>query len=253
MPAGTAAIDRILALFGAIAQDDAVRPLSAIAAELGLPPSTAYRMAALLVRRGLIAPARRGHYRGGLALLDLAARCDPHRILADAARPMLRRLARETQATAHLGVWDGDMVTYVVKEAASGSALFTREGGQLEAYCSAIGKVLLANLEPDRQDAYLAAGPFVALTDRTVIEPERIRATLRQVVAQDHAVDEQEIANDLFCIALPVRRDNRVMAAISLSRIGSRTHIDHPPPELRRCAEAIAVQLGRPWIGSKAR
>lgn len=242
---GTAAIDRTLALFEALVRDAGARPLSAIAGELRLPPSTAHRMAALLVRRGLIAPARRGHYMAGLVLADLAGRSEPHRIVADAARPILRRLARQTGATAHLGVWDGDMVTYLVKEAGQRNALFTQEGGQLEAYCSAIGKILLAHLGPEKQDAYLSAGPFVPLTARTVTDPVLIRATLVRVAAQGYAIDEQEIADDLFCVALPVCAPNgAIVAAISLSRTGVGVGEVVILPTLKDCAAAIEQRLG---------
>lgn len=245
-PPGTAAIDRTLALFEALVRDAGARPLSALAAELGLPPSTAYRMAALLARRGLIAPARRGHYAAGLTLADLGARTDPNRILAEAARPLLRRLARANRAIAHLGVWDGDMVTYLVKESGAGATLFSREGGQLEAYCSAIGKVLLAHLEPAKRDTYLAAGPFVALTEHTVTDPERIRAMLGDVIQDGFAVDAEEIANGLFCIALPVRdAGGRVVAAVSLSRSDAVAGISEPPADLQGCVFAIERRLGR--------
>jgi len=243
--AGTAAIGRTLDLFEALVHNGGARPLSAIAMDIGLPSSTAYRMAALLVRRGLIAPARRGHYRAGLTLIDLAAGNDPNATLADAARPLLRRLARKTRATAHLGVWGDDMVTYLVKESGHGAKLFTREGGQLEAYCSAIGKVLLAHMDAVKQEAYLAAGPFVALTAQTVVEPERIRAVLQRAKLDGYATDDEEIADGLFCIALPLQRDDgRVLAAISLSMAGSRDHLKRPPPELVSCAKAIQARLG---------
>jgi DNA-binding IclR family transcriptional regulator len=246
-PTGTAAIDRTLALFENLVLEGGTRSLGVIAEELALPSSTAHRMAALLVRRGLIAPVGRGYYVAGLALSELAALSDPHKILETTARPLLRRLARQTGATAHLGVWDGDMVTYLVKESGCRDTLFTREGGQLEAYCSAIGKVLLANLAPDRQDAYLAAGPFVALTDRTVVEPERIEAMLRQVAAQGYAVDQQEIADDLDCIALPIHGvRGQVVAAVSLSQLGATKMFLAPPLPLRLCAVKISARLGAP-------
>jgi DNA-binding IclR family transcriptional regulator len=248
-PTGTAAIDRTLALFEILVREGGTRPLSTIAAELRLPPSTAHRMAAVLVRRGLIAPSRRGHYSAGLTLTDLASRCEPHRILAETARPLLRRLARQTGATAHLGVWDGDMVTYLVKEADRPSALFTREGGQLEAYCSAIGKVLLANLDSDRQHAYLAAGPFVALTEHTVIDPDRIKTMLCRIAAQGYAVDQQEIADDLSCIALPIRgAGGRIVAAVSLSQLGASETFTEPSIPLQHCVNKITARLGGPKL-----
>ena len=52
------------------------------------------------------------------------------------------------------------MVTYLIKEDAPGAALFTREGMQLEAYCSAVGKLLLSEIPTAELDAYLGDAPF---------------------------------------------------------------------------------------------
>lgn len=244
---GTATISRTLDLLEALVRDDGVRPLSAIANELALPASTASRMAALLVRRGWIAPTRRGHYAAGLTLADLGSRAIPNRILADAARPLLRRLAHQSRAVAHLGVWDSDMVTYLVKEAQRDTSLFSREGGQLEAYCSAIGKILLAHLDPQERDAYLAAGPFVALTPHTVTDPQDIHAMLLKVAEHGFAFDSQEIAEGLFCIAVPVRNPiGEVVAAVSLSRTGAPHEEADTKRRLQSCADAISARLGEP-------
>jgi DNA-binding IclR family transcriptional regulator len=179
----------------------------------------------------------------GLAALRVHA--DPMAILVDAARPLLRRLARETRATAHLGVFENDMISYVVKEHGGGARLFTREGGQLEAYCSAIGKVLLAHLPDEEREAYLASGPFVALTSRTITDPAVIRETLSQVRSRGFAIDDREIADDLSCVAVPIEGPSGdVMAALSIStayRDGVKAAL---MDSLRRCADAVSKRLG---------
>ncbi|WP_257555252.1 IclR family transcriptional regulator C-terminal domain-containing protein [Sphingobium sp. CFD-2] len=94
----------------------------------------------------------------------MLASVDPHHIHAEIARPLIRKLAKSVGHTVHLGVLEGDMTTYLVKEGRVDDGLLTREDMQLESYCSGIGKVLLAYLsEADRQ-RYLSGGPFVRLT-----------------------------------------------------------------------------------------
>jgi IclR family transcriptional regulator, acetate operon repressor len=242
---GTAAVDRALDLLDLLVTDAGRLPLSVHAHKLSLPPSTAHRLAALLVRRGLIASSRRGHYIAGLGLADLASHARQHSILTGVARPLLRQLARETGATAHLGVWDSDMVTYLVKECRKGTSVFTREGEQLEGYCSAIGKVLLAHLAPEALETYLVSGPFVALTPHTLTDPSRIRAAIVQSATLGYAFDHQEVAMGLFCVAMPVQRGHgEVIAAISLSGFEDVDSAAAPPVALRRCAEAISDKLG---------
>lgn len=175
----------------------------------------------------------------------LLARSNPQDTLEAISRPALRSLALECGATTHLGIWDGEMVTYLVKQAGRGATLFTSEGGQLEAYCSAIGKVLLAHLEPAARDAYLSAGPFIPLTERTKIDPAHIQAELEEVARLGFALDQQEIAQELFCIALPVRDSGgTVLAAVSLSVTGAVPKWVEPPAALRRCVATIEQRLG---------
>ncbi len=163
---GTAAIRRAFTLLRAIAADCSV-PLSQHASRLNIPSSSAYRIAAELREQGLIMPAERGCYAPAPGLLTLATGTDPQKAMVAVARPLLRRLARRMKATVHLGVFEDDMITYLIKEHGGGNDLFTREGSQLEAYISAIGKVLLASLEDAQREAYLAGGPFPKMTART--------------------------------------------------------------------------------------
>lgn len=245
MSNGTAASDKMLDLLEALLAGEDDGSLRAAATALGLPSSTAHRMAAALVRRGFISPARRGHYVSGLRLANLVARSNPHNILIAVSRPALRRLAAESGATTHLGIWDGEMVTYLVKESGPRSTLFTSEGGQLEAYCSAVGKVLLAHLEQSKREAYLSAGPFVALTDWTKIEPVDIAMELDKALQSGFALDQQEIAEGLYCIAMPIHDANgTVVAAVSMSETKPAKKDVTPPAALRRCVASIERRLG---------
>lgn len=238
------AMDRMLQLFEMLVRDEGKNPLSLHAEALGLSTSAVYRMVQLLRHHGLLVPAKRGHYVAGLTLSELSRHSDPHTILATSARPLLKALAAAAGATAHLGVMDGDMITYVIKEQGGAVPLFTQEGGQLEAYCSAIGRVLLANMAEPCREAYLAAGPFVALTSHTLIDPIRIRDLLAEVERFDFAVDDREIADDLVCVAVPVRRKAGVLAAISLSMVQPILEIDQALDALRTCAARIESRLG---------
>lgn len=237
------AMDRMLRLLDILVRDEGQRPLSVHADALGLSTSTVYRMVQLLRSHGLLAPANRGHYVAGFALGELARYSEPNAILAASARPLLKRLAQETRATAHLGVMDGDMITYVIKEQGGGVPLFTREGGQLEAYCSAIGRVLLANMAEPEREAYLMAGPFVALTKRTLIDPVRIRRLLAKVRRRGYATDDREIADNLVCVAVPVRKGDAVLAAISLSMTPPILEIGHALGVLRACADRLGSRI----------
>lgn len=156
----------------------------------------------------------RGRYAGGERLKILAARISPHARLIEIARPVLRRLARQLGATAHLGMFENDMVTYLVKE--GGHNVFTREHGQLEAYCTGIGKALLAQLPEQAVQAYLRT-PLVRLTPQTIVDPDVLRRALVEARIRKFALDDREMEDDLCCVAVPLSLNGDIAFAISVA------------------------------------
>lgn len=211
---GAQAASRTLALLEAVTLDGGRRLATAIVSDLGLAPATGRRLLALLVERQLVMRVGHGRYAGGERLRGLAARVSPHARLIETARPILRRIAQAERGTAYLGVFEGEMVTYLVKEGVQTS--FTREQMQLEAYCTGIGKVLLAQLTESRLEAYLAA-PLVPLTPQTISDPAKLRAELADTRARGYAIDDREMAEDLGCVAVPLPNLRGSDYAISLS------------------------------------
>jgi DNA-binding IclR family transcriptional regulator len=214
-------LERALRVLDAVVGDHAERNLTALAAEAGIPVASLHRIVGSLERSGYLSVVGRGRYGVGPSLRALAEQARSPRALSALARPDLEALARRTRRIAHLGVFENDMVTYLVKVGRGGERLFTREGMQLEAYCSGVGKVLLAHLDEDERERYLTAAPFVALTPSTRTDPTALREELARVRLEGFALDDREIAADLTCFAVPVAwPDGRARAAISASRLG---------------------------------
>lgn len=204
----------------AVIADGGRSTISDLARRIGMPVATAHRQVATLVAEGYLTPTAKGRHVAGSRLLGLLHRLDEKQIVANMAAPILHELAVKVRSTVQLGTFENDMVTYRIKTGRGASGLFTRVGMQLEAYCSGIGKVLLAHLPDEELATYLAGGGFVALTDRTIADPAMLRQELLCVRSQGYAVDCGEIVADLYCLAVPIRRaDNSVLAAISVSQI----------------------------------
>lgn len=211
--------------------------------ELGLPLSTAHRHVATLVGAGMVQRAARGRYCPGPRLLALSGRLALRATMVDLARPLLRELTDVLSCTAHLGVLENQMVSYLVKEGDNGR-IFSREGLQLEAYCSALGKILLAGLEPQQREAYLADDEFVALTPYTKVRPDLIAAELDGVHRSGFALDLEEVCEGLRCLALPVFGPEGICAAISVSRFDWR---------LDAAEQALALREMRPRVAALSR
>jgi DNA-binding IclR family transcriptional regulator len=247
---GAVVLRKAFALFERILADRGNTTLAVIARDMALPSSTVYRLVAALERAGLVCRVGRGRYDVGMGVVESLAGISVHDLLAKVARPVLNRLARRTGATVHLGVWQGDMVTYLVKtagRAAGTMSIFTREHTQLEAYCTGIGKMLLAYLPEGAQQAYVAASPFVALTRRTITDPAELLRAFRLNRKRGFSIDDGETADDLYCIAVPLRYGRQAMAAVSLAfpRASARSQpLKARLLQLNACVAEIRRKLG---------
>ncbi len=226
-----ASLKRTLAMLEAIVADGGRSGVSELARQIGMPPATAHRQVTTLVAEDYLAPSGGGRHVAGARLLGLLHRLDEKQIIANVAAPLLDKLASRVRSVVQLGTLENDMVTYRIKTGRGAQDLFTRVGMQLEAYCSAIGKVLLANLPEDRREAYLASGPFVSLTERTIVEPALLRDELDAIRNRGFAIDDEEVAPGLRCMAVPLcRSDGTVLAAVSVSQaVGSQQRLQDMP------------------------
>jgi DNA-binding IclR family transcriptional regulator len=243
---GTSASSRSLDLLEAVASlPDA--SLAQCAERCQLPFSTAHRLLQTLVSRGYVVSLARGRYRVGSAALALTAGASLDELLREVSRPYLARLTRQCRTHAHLGIYQRDMVTYLVKQPFGRTRLFTEEGTQLEAYCSSLGKVLLAHLDEQALDRYLAEGALVALTPQTLVDEGELRRLLKKVKKRGWAADVGEAAPDIACIAVPVLDGGgRACAALSVSYGASRPDLDRLLaclPFLREASTAIHEKL----------
>ncbi|MFM6853555.1 MAG: IclR family transcriptional regulator, partial [Sphingopyxis sp.] len=184
--AASVVTQRNLAILEAIICDDGQLTLAGYAALLNLPVATVHRHVQALIGAGFLVRHGQRRLLPGPRLCRLAPHLDERQWLIRAAAPLIEKLAAKTRCVVQLGTLDQDMVTYRLKRGVGGAAAFTREGMQLEAYCSAIGKILLAHLPDAERAAYLAAGPFPALTPSTITDPQSLAAELAHVRAIGH-------------------------------------------------------------------
>jgi DNA-binding IclR family transcriptional regulator len=244
-----ATLGRTFAMLEAVVADGGQSNVSALARKLGVPVATAHRQIATLVEEGYLVRAGPGHV-AGPRLLGLSRTIDEKQVIASIAAPVLKVLASEIGGTVQLGTFENDMVTYRIKAGKGASGLFTRVGMQLEAYSSAIGKVLLAFLPAPERAAYLAGGPFVAMTGRTIVDPAALSRELDDTAHRGHAIDDREVVDDLVCLAVPIRApDGSVPAAISVSRFSPEPSPGDRAAIVSRLQDA-ATQIERAVYGS---
>lgn len=239
-------LDKSLALLVHALEGRSFSSLSALAETAGLPLSTTHRLLEGLERGGVLARVGSGMFFGGPVLQRLSRLClNSNEILAEVGRPILSALSQRSGRITHLGVLDDNMMTYLVKEGDPEHKARSRPNMQLEAYCSGVGKALVANLPEVEREAYLSTAPFVRLTPTTIVSAASLRDEFALTRARGYAIDAGEMFEDIGCIAVPLRVKNRVVAAISLV---VRRDGDWCPPlrylaRLRKAAAQIESRL----------
>lgn len=216
-------VDKTFDLLERVARD-APCSLRDLSNDCGVPLSTAHRIVTTLLSRGYLVAERKGRYHLGPAWHVVAQSDVLLSLLAAVSRGPLAELASTARAHTHLGVLQGGMVTYLVKQRYGRGEVHSAENTQLEAYCTAIGKCLLAQLEPAELEAYFESGPLIPLTPATITNPDEIRIHLSQVRAQGWAAEVEESSPGLMCLSVPILvPEIGACAAISVS-------IVHPRP-----------------------
>jgi len=235
---GTSVAERLLDLLECLS----TAPLTVreISEKSGIPISTVHRLIRPLLSRKYLLRQGRGRYGLGLASLELSSRADFDAIITSATRPIIANLARNCRRTVHLGVFRNNLVRYLVRIEAGYSRPPSQEMTELEAYCTAIGKVLLAQLSPEQLDEYLAPGDFVSLTETTISQPDFLRTELDEVRNQGWAIDRGEMYPELRCLAAPIHdRTGRVIAAISVTDTCKPGRLDEVEEELLKLLPRI--------------
>lgn len=167
------------------------------------------------------------------------------------AEPHLEELVARTRESSSMSVLDGRDIVYVARVPTSRiMAVSISVGTRFPAYATSMGRVLLAGLDDEALEDYLARVSLEPFTDSTVRSVEELRARLAKVRADGYALVDQELEAGLRSIAAPVRnRLGRVVAAVNVSshvsRIGKEKARREFLPPLLETVAAIEADLAR--------
>jgi IclR family pca regulon transcriptional regulator len=169
--------------------------------------------------------------------------------LPSLAQPVLERVTEFTHESSSLSILEGDEIVYLARSAAKRvMSVGLSVGSRLPAYCTSMGRVLLAALAEPQLAAYLERLQPRPLTPRTITDKEQLRNILRRVAEQGYALVDEELEFGLRSIAVPVRsRQGRVVAAMNIgvhaARVSAQECIDRLLPILEENAKNFAQLL----------
>lgn len=214
--------------------------------ESALPKATLYRLLQTLVSQRMLAYDETSHaYSLGSRLIRLAHAAWQQTTLAPLARPHLDRLSRTIGETVHLAKLDNGQVLYIDKRNAQRPiAMFSDAGKIGPAYCTGVGKAMLAFLDAPALERALAQQSWFRHTPHTHASADGLRGEIAEIRRTGVAYDREEHEPQIICVAVPILdAAGRPLGALSVTSSTLRhglADLEAFAPQLRATAAAIA-------------
>lgn len=244
------ALERALDMLGVFSIDEPELTLTDIAARVDVAKSTTFRLLSILEERGYIERSLDSdRYRIGIRAFEVGSIYIQTTNIEVEAQPFLQLLARDCNQTTNLAVLDrGAIVHLAVVPPDRPIRFFATIGQRDNAHCTGLGKALLADMSDRDLSVFVEQYGLPPRTDNTSVTVDQLQAALTHVRERGVAIDDEEAAIGLKCVAAPIRDDKgEIVAAVSISGPASEFS-DLTMPRyidaVRRTAETISVRLG---------
>lgn len=219
-----------------------------IAERVGLNNKTVHRFLLTLEAVGAISRVGRGRFCLGMTLSELGSQVAINRVLHETALPYLEHLSKIYNESVQVAVLEGTNIFSVAHIPSSHSlTIGIREGKHWPAYCTAIGKVLLADMEDFRLKTFLSSCQYERRTVNTITNRADFLRHIKLVREQGFAINDQESEMGMRGIAVSIKnRHGQASAAISLSGPSTRLSLEklyEAKHELQNCSKSITASL----------
>lgn len=240
---------RGLIVIQAFTQQNPQMTISQLSVRTGLSRAAVRRCLYTLTKLGFAGAEDGSRYSLRPRMLSLSHTYTASNTLSSAAQPILERMSAALRESFSVATLDGDDIVYVARTTVSRvMAVDLHIGSRLPAYCTSMGRILLAYLSTEQLENYLARVVLTPHTPRTVNSIEKLRMLLRNVRRNGYALCDQEYEIGLRSLAVPVfSPTGRAVATINLSgnapRISALEMQTRFLPHLRNAANELAVFL----------
>ncbi len=243
------ALDRAIDVLAVVAAHDGVT-LSQIASELGQSVATMHRVINSLEQRAMIELSRDSQeWHIGPEAFRLGSAFLRRSNVIERSRPVMRQLTAEMGETSNLGIeWEGNVLFVSQIETHQFIRAFFRPGTVSPFHASGIGKALLSMYDLPRTRAVLQQSGFEAFTANTILTADALLVELDIIRRKGFAVDNEERAKGMRCIAAPILNGfGEPVAGLSISGPTERlpdAHIDTIGGKVKEAAQQISSLLG---------
>ena len=240
---------RGLAVLQAFSQRKRQLTVSQVSSKTGFSRAAVRRCLYTLAKLGFAGSDDSRHYYLRSRVLALGHSYISSMPLAAAAQPILEHVSHILHESCSIATLDGREIIYIARANVTRiMAIDLGVGSRLPAFCTSMGRVLLADLPAEKLEEFLAQAEFKRYTDRTVVNGEKLRQVLRQVARNGYCIIDQELELGLRSMAVPIQNPSgRVVAALNTGAHAQRVSIQDMQtkflPHLRAAAQELCMFL----------
>ena len=215
--------------------------------QLDINRASAHRFITTLRDLGYVRKNQHGSYEATFKMLEMGMKQADKFEIRRLAKPTMRDLAAEFDETVNLGLLDNGQVVYLDKvESRELLRMDSGVGTTCHPYATALGKAMIAFLPEDERQSLITEVELRPITVNTITEPGRLDKELAKIRKNGYAVDNEELALDLYCIAAPIFDFNGYPSyAMSISGPTRRIKaLKNIPQRLMETTRFLSKQLG---------
>jgi DNA-binding IclR family transcriptional regulator len=243
-------VERTLDIVEALSSNKDGIGVTELSKALNLHKSTVHRLlTTLMVRKYVEQDSETGKYRLSVKLFELGNAVLSKLNMRAHAMPFLRELRERTGETVQLSIVDQNQVLFIdVLESNEKIGVKALIGERAPLYCTAAGKVWLANLPDERIQEVLKDTQYKSFTGKTVGNFDDLRTQLKTIKEKGWSLDDGECEEDMRCVAGAIKNyRGRVIACISISVPALRfdtTICDALGRSVKETADKISYSVG---------
>jgi IclR family transcriptional regulator, pca regulon regulatory protein len=223
--------------------------ISQLSGKTGLSRAAVRRCLYTLAQLGFAASDDARHFYLSPRVLALGYSYIASMPLATAAQPVLERVSHELHESCSISTLDRTDIVYVAR--ASVTRIMSIDlgvGSRLPAFCTSMGRVLLANLPPEEMENCLSQAQLKRYTDKTVVAADKLQQILRLAGRNGYAIVDQELELGLRSMAVPIQNPSgKTVAALNVGAHAQRVTIQEMQtrflPRLRTAAQELSMVL----------
>lgn len=223
-----------------------------VAKHLGLNRSGSHRFLATLRELGYVERDTNSHYQLTFKVLQLGMKFANRFEIRNVVRPYMQRLASISKETVNLGYWDGKGIVHLDKiDSYEILRIDPGIGTRVPAYCTGLGKSVLASIPHEELEKYLGSVKLKSHTPKTITTRRSLKEELRKTRERGYAIDDEELAEGLRCVGAPIF-DYKGYPSYSMSVSGPAMRLNSERIEdIQKHVKDICMELSN-YLGCKA-